>query len=135
VTATLALITFLVVEISGMRAQGVGYLSTIFYWNKDLNPIMRVLMFIIMSPVEFIGKLTKPFALAIRLFANMIGGHVAVLAFIGLIFAFGSYFVAIGPLLVAVGLMMLELFVAFLQAFIFALLASVFIGQVRTAHH
>ena len=46
-----------------------------------------------------------------------------------------SYFVAIGPLLVAVGLMMLELFVAFLQAFIFALLASVFIGQLRTAHH
>jgi len=135
VTATLALLTFLVVEISGMRAQGVGYLSTIFYWNKDLNPVMRVLMFIIMSPVEFIGKLTKPFALAIRLFANMIGGHVAVLAFIGLIFAFGSFFVAIGPLLLAVGLMLLELFVAFLQAFIFSLLASVFIGQIRTAHH
>jgi F-type H+-transporting ATPase subunit a len=135
VTATLAIITFLVVEIAGIRAQGTGYLNTIFYWNKDLPLVMRVLMFVIMSPVEMIGKLTKPFALAIRLFANMIAGHVAVLAFIGLIFAFGSYFIAIGPLLLAVAIMMLELFVAFLQAYIFSLLASVFIGQLRTAHH
>jgi F-type H+-transporting ATPase subunit a len=135
VTATLAIITFLVVEISGMRAMGAGYLGTLFYWNRDLPIVMRVLMFVIMSPVEWVGKLTKPFALAIRLFANMIGGHVAVLAFVGLIFAFGSYFIAIGPLLLAVALMLLELFVAFLQAFIFALLASVFIGQMRTAHH
>jgi F-type H+-transporting ATPase subunit a len=135
VTATLALLTFFVVEISGMRAQGVGYLSTLFYWNKDLPLLMRVIMFVIMSPVEWVGKLTKPFALAIRLFANMIAGHVAVLAFIGLIFAFGSYFIAIGPLVLAVAIMLLELFVAFLQAYIFALLASVFIGQIRTAHH
>jgi len=135
VTATLAIVTFLVVEISGMRAQGRGYLNTIFYWNKDLPILIRVPMFLIMSPVEMIGKLTKPFALAIRLFANMIAGHVAVLAFIGLIFAFASYFIAIGPLLLAVAIMMLELFVAFLQAYIFALLASVFIGQLRTAHH
>jgi len=135
VTAALALLTFVVVEVSGMRAQGAGYLNTIFYWNKDLPMVMRVLMFVIMSPVEMIGKLTKPFALAIRLFANMIAGHVAVLAFIGLIFAFGSFFIAVGPLLLAVAIMMLELFVAFLQAYIFALLASVFIGQLRTAHH
>jgi F-type H+-transporting ATPase subunit a len=134
VTATLALITFIVVEIAGMRALGAGYLSTIFYWNKDLPMYMRIPMFLIMSPVELIGKFTKPFALAIRLFANMTAGHVVVLALIGLIFTFGSYFLAIAPLAMSVGIMLLELFVAFLQAFIFALLASVFIGQIRSAH-
>jgi len=135
VTATLALITVLVVEISGARALGKGYIWTWIYWNKDLPPVMREFMAVIMTIVEILGKFTKGFALAVRLFANMIGGHVAVLAFIGLIFFFGSYFIAIGPLLLAVGLMLLELFVAFLQAFVFALLASVFIGQLRTAHH
>ena len=140
VTATLAVITFIVVEISGMRAQGVHYLNTIFYWNTDLNIVMRVLMFIIMTPVEIIGKFTKPFALAIRLFANMTAGHIVVLALIGLFFGFvGSggmgAAVAVAPLAMAVAIMMLELFVAFLQAFIFSLLASVFIGQIREAHH
>jgi F-type H+-transporting ATPase subunit a len=135
VTATLAIVTFIVVEIAGMRAQGAGYLNTIFYWNKDLPLYMRVPMFVIMTPVELMGKFTKPFALAIRLFANMTAGHVVVLALIGLIFTFGSYFVAIAPVLMSVAIMLLELFVAFLQAFIFAMLASVFIGQIRSAHH
>src|SRR5690606_12864739 len=71
VTATLAVMTLITVEIAGMRANGAAYLSTIFYWNKELPLLMRVPMFLIMSPVEMIGKLTKPFALAIRLFANM----------------------------------------------------------------
>ena len=134
VTATLAIVTFLVIEFAGMRAQGVHYLNTIFYWNKDLNIVMRVLMFLIMSPVELIGKISKPFALAIRLFANMTAGHIVVLALVGLIFTFKS--LASGaPLLMAVAIMMLELFVAFLQAYIFSLLASVFIGQIREAHH
>jgi F-type H+-transporting ATPase subunit a len=134
VTATLALITFVVVEAAGMRAQGIGYLSTIFYWNKDLNIVLRVLLFLILSPIEFIGKLTKPFALTIRLFANMTAGHIVVLALIGMIFAFKS--IASGaPFLMAVAINMLELFVAFLQAFIFTLLSSVFIGQIREAHH
>ena len=134
VTATLAIITFFVVEAAGMRAQGIGYLNTIFYWNKDLNIVLRVLLFLILSPIEFIGKLTKPFALTIRLFANMTAGHIVVLALIGLIFAFKS--IASGaPFLMAVAINMLELFVAFLQAFIFTLLSSVFIGQIREAHH
>ena len=135
VTATLAIITFVVIELAGMRAQGVGYLKTIFYWNKDLPLWMRVPMFVLMSPIEFIGKLTKPFALTIRLFANMTAGHIVVLALIGLIFAFKSYLIGIAPLMAAVAIMMLELFVAFLQAFIFALLASVFIGQIREGAH
>jgi F-type H+-transporting ATPase subunit a len=135
VTATLAIITFLVVETAGMRAQGLGYLNTIFYWNKDLPLAMRVPMFFIMTPIELVGKLTKPFALTIRLFANMTAGHIVVLALIGLIFVFKSYLLGTAPLLMAVAIMMLELFVAFLQAFIFSLLAAVFIGQIREAHH
>jgi len=135
VTATLAIVTFLVVEAAGIRANGPGYLNTIFYWNKDLPLYMRIPMFLIMSPVEMMGKLTKPFALAIRLFANMTAGHIVVLALIGLIFAFHNLAIGIAPFLMAVAVMMLELFVAFLQAFIFSLLASVFIGQIREAHH
>ncbi|MEP7345467.1 MAG: F0F1 ATP synthase subunit A, partial [Gemmatimonadaceae bacterium] len=76
----------------------------------------------------------KPFALAIRLLANMVAGHIVVLAFIGLIFTFGSL-ISIAPLMMAVAIMVLELFVAFLQAFIFTLLTSVFIGQIREAAH
>src|SRR6478672_5839781 len=135
VTATLAIITFFVVEIAGMRAQGIGYLNTIFYWNKELHPVIRVVMFIIMSPIEVVGKIAKPFALTIRLLANMTAGHIVVLALIGLIFTFQSYVIGIAPGLMAVAIMMLELFVAFLQAFIFSLLAAVFIGQIREAAH
>ena len=134
VTATLALITFVVVEITGIRTQGAGYLGTLFYWNKELPLYVRIPMFIIMSPVEMIGKLAKPFALAIRLFANMTAGHIVVLALIGLIFAFRS--IASGaPFLMAIGIMMLELFVALLQAYIFTLLSSVFIGLIREGGH
>jgi F-type H+-transporting ATPase subunit a len=135
VTATLALITFIVVETAGIKANGVGYLNTIFYWNKDLPLVMRVPMFILMTPIELAGKFTKPFALAIRLLANMTAGHIVVLALIGLVFAFKSYYLGAVPVLAAVGIMMLELFVSFLQAFIFSLLASVFIGQMREGHH
>ena len=134
VTATLAIITFVVVEAAGMRAQGMHYLNTIFYWNKELPLYMRIPMFIIMTPVEILGKFTKPFALAVRLFANMTAGHIVVLALLGLIFTFRG-FLSGAPFLMAVAIMMLEIFVAFLQAFIFAILASVFIGQIREAHH
>jgi F-type H+-transporting ATPase subunit a len=135
VTAALALITTAVVEVAGIRANGVGYLSTIFYWNKDLPIVMRVIMFFVMSPVEMAGKLSKPFALTIRLFANMTAGHIVLLALIGMIFSFRSWMLAPVPVLMATAISLLELFVAFLQAFIFTLLASVFIGQIREAHH
>ena len=134
VTATLAIITFITVEIAGMRALGAGYLSTIFYWNKDLPIVIRVILLLIVSPVELIGKVTKPVALAIRLFANMTAGHIVLLAFVGLIFTFAGP-VSAAPFLMAVAISMLELFVSFLQAFVFTLLASVFIGQIREAHH
>ncbi|MEP6765572.1 MAG: F0F1 ATP synthase subunit A [Gemmatimonadaceae bacterium] len=135
VTATLAIVTFIVVELTGIFTLGASYLGTLFYWNKELPMAVRVPMLFIMSPVEILGKLTKPFALAIRLFANMTAGHIVLLAIIGLIFSFGSWIAFPAPFLMAVAISGLELFVAFLQAFIFTLLASVFIGQMRVAHH
>lgn len=135
VTAMLAIITAVVVEISGIRANGLGYLNTIFYWNKDLPFVMRIVMFFVMTPVEIVGKISKPFALTIRLFANMTAGHIVLLALVGLIFAFKNWLITPVPVLMATAISMLELFVAFLQAFIFTLLASVFIGQIREAHH
>ena len=89
VTATLAIIAFVVIEVAGMRALGKGYISTIIYWPHDMPSGAEAPMTIIMTPVEILGKFTKPFALTIRLFANMIAGHVMVLALIGLIFMFG----------------------------------------------
>ena len=135
VTATLALITFVVVEVTGMVTQGPRYLNTIFYWNRDLKLPVRIFMFIIMSPVELIGKFTKPFALAIRLFANMTAGHVVLLAFLSLIFTFASYYVGVVSTLTGVALSLLEIFVALLQAFVFALLSATFIGLIRAGGH
>ena len=135
VTAALALMSFVVVEIAGMKALGFkGYMGTIVYIPHGLPKPLVPVMALIMTPVELLGKLTKPFALAIRLFANMTAGHVLLLAIISLIFLFGSYMIAVGPVVMAIALTFLEIFVAFLQAFIFALLTSVFIGLIRHAH-
>lgn len=134
VTLTLAIITFIVIEIAGMRALGAGYLGTIIYWPHDMSLGMKLGLTLILTPVELVGKITKPFALTIRLFANMMAGHVIILALIGLIFMFG-WSVAFGSIPMALFIMGLEVMVAFIQAFIFSLLAAVFIGQIRTAHH
>ena len=135
VTAALALMSFITIEIAGMRALGAkGYLQTIFYLPPGLPTALKPIMLIIMTPVEIIGKLSKPFALAVRLFANMTAGHVLVLALIGLTFLFQSYVVGIGASILATAIMLLELFVAFLQAFVFTLLTSVFIGLMRAEH-
>jgi F-type H+-transporting ATPase subunit a len=134
VTATLAVITFVMVEVAGMRALGKGYINTIVYWPHDMPLGMKLPLTLVMTPVEIIGKFTKPFALTIRLFANMIAGHVIILVLIGLIFMFG-WFVMFGAIPMALFIMLLELLVAFIQAFIFSLLAAVFIGQIRAAHH
>lgn len=135
VTAALAGMAFIVIEVSGMLSLGPkGYLQTIFYVPPGLPPALRPIMLVIMLPVEIIGKLAKPFALAVRLFANMTAGHVLVLALIGLTFVFQSYAVGIGASILATGVMLLELFVAFLQAYVFTLLTSVFIGLIRESH-
>ena len=135
VTATLAITTFFVIEIAGMRALGRNYWRTIIYWPSDQSLAIKLPMTVIMTPIEIIGKFTKPFALAIRLFANMTAGHVVLLALISLIFTFGSYWVVLPPLLMGVAISMLELFVALLQAYIFTLLSSVFIGLIRESAH
>jgi F-type H+-transporting ATPase subunit a len=135
VTFTLAIITFVVIEIAGMKAQGKAYINTIIFWPHDMSLGMKLFISPILTPIELIGKFTKPFALAIRLFANMVSGHVVLLALLSLIFTFGSWLLVPVPLLMATGIVVLELFVAFLQAFIFTLLSSVFIGLIREGAH
>jgi F-type H+-transporting ATPase subunit a len=135
VTATLAIISFIMIEVAGMRALGAGYLKTIVYWPSDQSVAMKLPLTLILTPIELFGKFTKPIALAIRLFANMTAGHIVVLALLGLIFTFGSYVLAPVPLLMALAIMVLEVFIGFLQAYVFTLLVSVFIGLIRESHH
>jgi F-type H+-transporting ATPase subunit a len=136
VTGMLAIITLVVVEAAGMKTLGAaGYMKTIVYWPSDQPLIMKSLLTLIMTPIEFASKFTKPVALALRLFANMTAGHIVVLALIGLIFTFGSYAIAPLPLLMALAIMVLEVFIAFLQAYVFVLLSSVFIGLIREGAH
>jgi F-type H+-transporting ATPase subunit a len=135
VTATLAIITFIVIEVAGMKAQGWGYINTIIFWPHDMSLAMKLPITVILTPIEIIGKFTKPFALAIRLFANMVSGHVVLLALISLIFTFATWILVPVPIALAIGISFLELFVAFLQAFIFTLLSSVFIGLIREEAH
>lgn len=135
VTAALAIMAFLVVEVGGMMALGPkGYLGTIFFVPKGMHPAGAYLMAVALAPVELMGKFTKPFALAVRLMANMTAGHIVLLAIISLIFVFGSFALAVAPVLMGVAITFLEIFVAMLQAYIFAMLTSVFIGLIRHAH-
>jgi F-type H+-transporting ATPase subunit a len=136
VTATLAICAFIATETAGMIALGpAGYLKTVVYWPSDLSMWIKPFLTLIMTPVEIISKFTKPFALTIRLFANMIAGHVIVLVMIGLVFMFGSWVIAAAPIGMAIGIMILEVLVSFIQAFVFAVLTAVFIGQIRMAAH
>ena len=141
VTGALALTAFLTIEISGMVALGPkGYLKTIVMVPPGMKGIGAVLMALLMTPVEIIGKLVKPFALTLRLFANMTAGHFVILALLGLIFVFGTAGwgvvagVTVGAVAFTLFMMLLELLVAFLQAYIFALLTAVFIGLMQHAH-
>jgi F-type H+-transporting ATPase subunit a len=140
VTGALALCSLVAIEVSGFVALGpAGYAKTIFYAPKGMGPVGTAIMLVIMTPVELVGKIAKPFALMVRLFANMTAGHTVILALVGLIFVFGDltlarWGVAVGSIGMSVAMMMLEIFVAFLQAYIFAMLTSVFIGLIRHAH-
>src|SRR6267142_146382 len=128
-------ISFIVIEVAGMKAQGWGYINTIIFWPHDMSLAMKLPITVILTPIEIIGKFTNPFALAIRLFANMVSGHVVLLALISLIFTFATWLLVPVPIALALGISLLELFVAFLQAFIFTLLSSVFIGLIREGAH
>jgi F-type H+-transporting ATPase subunit a len=135
VTGALALTAFVTIEVSGFRALGPkGYLKTIVFVPPGMTGLGAVAMAAIMTPIEIIGKIVKPFALTLRLFANMTAGHFVILALLGLIFIFGNWAVAAGSVAFVTFMMLLELLVAFLQAYIFALLTSVFIGMMQHAH-
>jgi F-type H+-transporting ATPase subunit a len=140
VTGGLAILTLLVVEIGGFMKLGLkGYLHTIFPSVPGMSGVGAVALSVAMAPIEIIGKLVKPFALAVRLFGNMTAGHFVILSLFGVIFLFGNlegWNWGIGGIttLLVVGIMLLEIFVAFLQAYVFALLSAVFIGLMQHEH-
>jgi F-type H+-transporting ATPase subunit a len=111
------------------------------YWGHIVNPPVPSLIKVIMWPVELMGIFTKPFALIIRLFANMISGHIIILSFICLIFIFGAMNHSLGwgtsPffVLLSIFIYLIEVLVAFIQAFIFANLTAVFIAQAFEGGH
>jgi F-type H+-transporting ATPase subunit a len=135
VTATLALISFVVIQYSGLKANGLGGWAKHFLGGAPLYlaPIMVI--------VEFLGMLVKPFSLAVRLAANMTAGHI-LLAVITSFAAMATAAMgvlgglAVGAVSVAgaVAIMCLELFVALLQAYLFVFLTTLFIGQMITHH-
>lgn len=126
VTAGLALCAFGMMQVAGMRAHGV------FGHFKGLMP-HGVPLFVapILLPIEFLGMFTKPFALCVRLFANMMAGHAVIAAFSGLIVV---PVLALTNLPVTVAIGLLELFVAFLQAYIFTMLTAIFSGSFIHQH-
>lgn len=127
VTFTLAVFTFFITQYGSIRANGIGG------WLSHLTGGTPILIWPIMIPVEFIGLFTKPFALMIRLFANMTAGHIVILSLIGLIFSMKSVGIIPVSILFSLFIYFLELAVAFIQAYIFTMLSSVFIG-LATAH-
>ena len=130
VTAGLALCSFLVMIGAGIANNGLfGYFKSLI--PSGVPPVLLI----ILIPVELIGLLVKPFALCVRLFANMTGGHVAILVFLGLISILQSEWIAIGSVPFAVAIYMLEIFVGFVQAFVFTLLSTVFISMAAHPDH
>ena len=114
-------------------------MTTVVMVPEGMKGFGAVMMALIMTPVELIGKIVKPFALCLRLFANMTAGHFVILSLMGLIFLFGTipyvrWFVAGFSTAFVLFMLALELFIAFLQAYIFALLTSVFIGLMQHEH-
>ena len=126
VTFVLAAFTFLITQFSGNKS----------YWRHVFaTPGVPFWLLPIMIPVELIGIISKPFALMIRLFANITAGHIIVLSLICLIFIFGT--IAVAPVSIAFVIFMdcLELLVAFLQAYVFTLLSALFISLAVEEHH
>jgi len=130
VTAGLAIMSFIMIQLEGIRENGFFQ-----HWKNLVPHGLPIFVLPIMIVVEVLGMFVKPFALCIRLFANMTAGHVAILAFLGMIFIFKSPLVGVVAVPLALGITLLELFVAFLQAYIFVMLTSLFIGfSVHPSH-
>jgi F-type H+-transporting ATPase subunit a len=125
VTFVLAFITMVVVNVNGNKN----------YWKHIFAPDVPKPLYIIMWPVELVGVISRPFALMIRLFANITAGHIIVLSLISLIFVFKSAYVSLVSVPFVVFMDVLELLVAALQAFIFTLLTALFIGTAIEEHH
>ena len=130
VTATLAALAFFMIHLAGIRQYGfVKHVKNVMPGGLPLW------LYPIMLPVEILGLFTKPFALCIRLFANMTAGHVVIIGLISLIFILKSAWVAAVSVPFTLFIYVLELLVCFIQAYIFTTLVSTFIGMsVHPAH-
>lgn len=133
-TATMAILTMIMMVVNGLRLGGKHYLAHFCPGPTWLAPLL--------IPVEIIGLLAKIFALSVRLFANMIAGHILLAVLVGFILSAGTAMGAAGGIAVAipavlgsVAITLLEVFVAFLQAFIFTFLTTLFIGMSVVFHH
>ena len=135
ITAGLAVCSFVMIHVGGIREQGL-----VHYLKHFAPPVPWPLLFLLV-PLEIVGSFVKPFALAIRLFANMIAGHIVLAVVLGFtaILAHGlsAGVAAIGlvSVLGAVALSLLEIFVAFLQAYIFTYLTTLFVGMAVHPEH
>ena len=138
VTAGLATITFFSIIIAGTMAHGF-----INHWKNLAPPGLPWPVYIILIPIEVMGLFVKPFALTMRLAANMTGGHIALLALLSLMAIFGEMFhstvagfgVAFVSVPIAVAISALEIIVVLVQAYVFTLLTAVFIGMAINVHH
>ncbi|MEY4953037.1 MAG: hypothetical protein RL299_1461 [Pseudomonadota bacterium] len=133
VTFGLAMIVFVTVCVVGVWRHGFHFLA--LFWPKDANVFLGAFVFII----EFLSFLTRPFTLAIRLFANMTAGHVLLKVFGTFVVTLGSfgalpYVLGILPLAVTVALTALEVLIAVVQAYVFALLASLYLNDAINLH-
>ena len=125
ITFSLALITFLITQVSGNK----HYWLHIF-WMPGVPVVLKPIMAII----ELIGLFVKPFSLMIRLYANMLAGHVVLMSIIGLIFVFGSWLISPAFFGLTLVLSLLELLVAALQAYIFTMLTALYFGSAVEEH-
>ena len=125
VTATLAILTFIITNVKGNK----GYWSHIFWTPGVPLPLRLVIL-----PVEIIGVFTKPFSLMIRLFVAVTAGHIVILALICLTFIFGSIWVGVGSTPIVVFINVIELLVAGIQAYVFTLFSSLYIGMAIADH-
>lgn len=124
ITMVLAVITLVIILFNGNK----------YYWGHIFNPPVPWWLKPLMIPVEIFGIFTKPFALMIRLFANITAGHILVLSLLCLVFIFSSLAVAPVSVFFVVFIGAIELLVAFIQAFIFTILSALFIGMAIEEH-
>jgi F-type H+-transporting ATPase subunit a len=137
VTATLAFLTLCAVVTAGVRAFGPGGFWINLVPKLDVPAILKPPLWGLMFVIEVAGLLIRHVVLSVRLFANMLAGHIVlavILGFIAMAVGWATYLVTPASVLGAVGISLLELFVAFLQAYIFTFLAALFIGSVSHAH-